>query len=226
MGLMTPQPAFHRVIPAQQSVKSEWILPYDEVQKILISAKTFVLSDCICRVQQDLAGHRHCEFPVRSCLSFSSKPRDPGPHDLSKEEAIAVLERFEEMGLVHTVSNVAQGVGYVCNCCGCCCGILRGITQFGIENSVAQANYFAVLDPDLCANCGICLGRCQVQAISFEGGRTSVDRARCIGCGLCVSGCPQHALILQLKPENEKIAPPQDFADWEHQRLQNRGLIE
>ncbi|MCX5971634.1 MAG: 4Fe-4S binding protein, partial [Coprothermobacterota bacterium] len=182
--------------------------------------------DCICRVQQDLTGHRQCEFPVRSCLSFSSQPRDSGPHDLSKEEAIAALERFEEMGLVHTVSNVAQGVGYVCNCCGCCCGILRGITQFGIENSVAQANYFVVHDPDICVGCGVCSGRCQVQAISSEGGRTSVDRTRCIGCGLCVSGCPQHALILQLKPESTRVTPPQDFADWEHQRLKNRGLIE
>jgi hypothetical protein len=28
-GIMKPQPALHRVIPAQRAAKSEWILPYD-----------------------------------------------------------------------------------------------------------------------------------------------------------------------------------------------------
>ena len=34
-GLMKLQPALHRVIPARGSVKSEWILPYDDVRAIL-----------------------------------------------------------------------------------------------------------------------------------------------------------------------------------------------
>ena len=69
-----------------------------------------------------------------------------------------------DIGLVHIVSNVMRVVGYVCNCCGCCCGILRGINVYGIENSVAQANYFAVIDPE-CLGCGTCVLRCQVHAI-------------------------------------------------------------
>ncbi len=40
----------------------------------------------------------------------------------SGKEALALLERSEQIGLVHTVSNVMEGVGYICNCCGCCCG--------------------------------------------------------------------------------------------------------
>ena len=66
---------------------------------------------------------------------------------ISHEEALAVLDEAERVGLVHTVSNVASGIGYVCNCCGCCCGLLRGINEWGIEHSVAQANYFAEIDP-------------------------------------------------------------------------------
>ena len=72
----------------------------------------------------------------------------------------------EQVGLVHTVSNVTEGVGYVCNCCGCCCGILRGITEWGIADSVAYANYYAVIEPEFCADCGTCIERCQVGAIS------------------------------------------------------------
>ena len=70
-GIMKPQPALHRVIPAQKAVKSELILPYDDVKAILLKSKTFRLRDCICRMQQDHIG-RKCDFPLRTCLSFSS----------------------------------------------------------------------------------------------------------------------------------------------------------
>jgi electron transport complex protein RnfB len=224
-GIMKPQPALHRVIPAQEAVKSEWILPYDDVHKILLSAKSFTLSDCICRRQQEHLGHRKCDFPVKACLSFSSREPSNGSSGLSKEEALAALDTFEATGLVHTVSNVADGVGYVCNCCGCCCGILRGITDFGIQESVACANYFATIDPAICLDCGICIERCQVHAITSAGGSSVVDRQRCIGCGLCVTGCPNHAAELQPKPKIEVVHPPTNFTDWEQQRLRNRGLI-
>ena len=224
-GIMGPQPALHRVIPAQGAVKSEWVLPYDDVRAILLAAKAFNVNDCICRIQQDKLGHK-CEFPLKMCLSFSENERTPKPGDISQAEALAILERSEEVGLVHTVSNVMKGVGYVCNCCGCCCGILRGITDWGVENSVAYANYYAVIDPEFCANCGNCIERCQVGAISEGDGVSVVDRARCIGCGLCVTGCPNEVARLERKPEAELVHPPKDFAAWEHERLHNRGLGE
>ncbi|RPH75571.1 hypothetical protein EHM76_01355, partial [bacterium] len=155
-GIMRPDPPLHRVIPAQGAVKSEWILPYDDVRAIISAAKTFSVQDCMCRVQQDQLGSRRCSFPLHNCLSFSAHGRPPLPGDISKEEALAVLEQTEEIGLVHTVSNVIQGVGYVCNCCGCCCGLLRGITDWGIEKSVAYANYFAAVDAGVCSGCGVC----------------------------------------------------------------------
>jgi ferredoxin len=128
------------------------------------------------------------------------------------------------MGLVHTVSNVMEGLGYVCNCCGCCCGILRGITDWGIENSVAYANYYSVIDADECLGCGICRKRCQVHAISEKDGVSVVDRKKCIGCGLCVTGCPNGVAKLEKKPQSEIVNPPADFEAWENERLRNRGL--
>ena len=224
VGIMKPQPALHRVIPAQQAVKSEWILPYDDVKKVLLSSKSFRLNDCICRMQQDHLGRR-CSFPLRTCLSFSTAERPPTLLDITKDEALAYLDKAEEMGLVHTVSNVMKGLGYVCNCCGCCCGILRGITDWGIENSVAQANYFAAIDPEKCLGCEKCVKRCQVHAVSKKNRVAEVDRKHCIGCGLCVTGCPSGAATLQRKPSAETIHPPPDFEAWEDQRLRDRGLI-
>ncbi len=223
-GIMGPQPALQRVIPARGAMKSEWILPYDDVRAILLAAKSFHIGDCICRLQRAQMDHP-CSYPTEVCLSFSSAERAFGPGSASQEEALALLDRVEELGLVHTVSNVAKGVGYVCNCCGCCCGILRGITAFGVRGSVAHANYYAVIPPEECLGCGTCIGRCQVAALSEQDGITVVDRERCIGCGLCVTGCPHQVAALQRKPEAEIVHPPADFAAWERERLKNRGLI-
>ncbi len=223
LGIMKPQPALHRVVPAGGSVKSEAILPYDDVRALLLEVKTFTVNECICRLQQEQLGER-CAYPTGVCLSFSGRERAPQPGDLTQAEALALLDMTEQVGLVHTVSNVAEGVGYVCNCCGCCCGILRGITDWGIADSVAFANYFAVIEPELCADCGTCIERCQVGAISGGDGFSVVDRSRCIGCGLCVSGCPNDAARLERKQEAEIVHPPKTFAEWEHQRLRNRAL--
>ncbi len=222
-GIMAPQPALHRVMPAQGAVKREWILSYEDVRALLLSAKAFHESECICREQQRILGDP-CRFPKSMCLSFSSAERSPWEGDITQEQALALLDRSEQIGLVHTVSNVMEGMGYICNCCGCCCGILRGITDFGIPNSVAYANYYAVIDPDVCVGCGDCQERCQVHAISEGDGVSVVDRARCIGCGLCVSGCPNDVARLERKPEAEFVHPPHDFGAWEQERLRNRGM--
>jgi electron transport complex protein RnfB len=222
--LMAPQPALHRTVPARAAVKSEWVLPYDDVRAILLEARSFTLGDCVCRVQQELLGSRRCDFPVRACLWFSKSEAAGRDDAVSQEEALAFLDEIEKIGLVHTVSNVQEGHGYVCNCCGCCCGLLRGINEWGIHDSVAQANYYAEIDQELCTACAVCFGRCQVNAISESDGGYVVDRALCIGCGLCVTGCADGAVTLRPKPPEEVVAPPPNFAAWEQQRLQDRGL--
>ena len=226
-GIMKPDPAIHRVVPAQNAVKSEWVLPYDDVREILLNAKTFRVNDCVCRKQQDQLG-RDCDFPLKMCLAYHSAQLPPTPDMISRDEALAVLDKAEDIGLVHTMSNVKNkslfmgDIGYICNCCGCCCAILRGINDWGIEKSVAQANYYAAIDAEQCTACGLCEQRCQVGAISGQDDGFIVDAKRCIGCGLCVTGCPSGAAMLHPKPSAEIIPPPLDLAEWEQQRLQNR----
>ena len=217
-AIMGLNPALHRVLPHQHTVKTEWILPYEDVRSILLSAKTFHVEACICRKEQSLMGHQ-CKFPMETCLSFSNQERPSQPGDLTQEEALKFLDWSEEIGLVHTASNVINDLWYICNCCGDCCGILRGINDWGIANSVAASNYFAVIDADSCSGCGICIDRCQVHAISELDGISVVDLGRCIGCGLCVSGCTNDAVRLERKPEGERVIPPVNFKAWEEARL-------
>ena len=224
-GIMKYSPALHRVVPAQDAVKREYILPYDKIVPLIERSEYFELRDCVCRKQQELLDKRKCDFPLDMCMIFIPVKRPPGPHSITKEQALDALRRAEEVGLVHTVANVAEGVYYVCNCCGCCCGILRGITEFGIESSVARANYLAVVDPDVCRGCGVCADRCQINAITLMDGVAVVDESLCIGCGLCSTTCESDAMHLERKPNASIVAPPADRREWGGQRLRNRGLL-
>ncbi|MDD4860274.1 MAG: 4Fe-4S binding protein [Dehalococcoidales bacterium] len=222
-GIMKLQPALHRVIPHHGSVKTEEILPYDDVRSLLLQSKSFGVRECICRKQHNLTHTEKCKFPTNNCLNFSASERLNDPHAITQTDALRILDEAEKVGLVHTVSNNQRGVGYVCNCCGCCCNILGGITKLGIAKSVAVANYLAVVSIDSCTSCGICAERCQVAAVKVDN-TASVDRARCIGCGLCVTGCPSDAIHLQRKPEAEIVHPPDNYRAWEEARLKGRGL--
>ena len=60
---MSPQPAIHRVVPAHSALKSEWILPYEDVRAILLGASSVRIVDCVCRLQQDQLGRRAATSP-------------------------------------------------------------------------------------------------------------------------------------------------------------------
>jgi H+/Na+-translocating ferredoxin:NAD+ oxidoreductase subunit B len=223
-GMMQPRPAIHRVLPARGAVDLEWVLPYDDVRTILQGAESFRLERCACRVQQEEIHQRQCDFPLDACLWFSYEPAGDVETSISREAALTALDEAERVGLVHTVSNVASKVGYVCNCCGCCCALLRGINEWGVEGSVAHANYVAEIDITLCSTCGTCVQRCQVGAIVTGTDTRTVAPGRCIGCGLCVTGCPTGAAKLRRKPPDEIVTPPATLEAWEHMRLAARGL--
>lgn len=222
-GIMRYEPNTNRVAPAHRAFKTEVILPYDDVRELMLQAKSFQLRDCICRKQQDLIGARKCDFPIRNCLSFFAAELPVEPNTITQKEALELLDQAEEIGMVHTVANQANGFFWLCNCCGCCCAMLRGINELGIQHSVARANYYAVVDPQECKSCGTCEDRCQVNAVSVDDVAT-IDVAKCIGCGVCVSGCPNEALSLNLVPDAEIITPPENYKAWEQERLRNRGL--
>ena len=222
-GIMKPQPAIHRTVPVMEADEMEWILPYDNVLKIIEKAEVFHVNECICRKQKEVLGEG-CDAPTHNCLSFTTVKREMKPGDITKEEAIRLLQEAEDAALIHSVSNVVDGLHYICNCCGCCCGILRGITEWGIENTMARANYEATVKADDCIGCEICLDRCQVSAITMIDGIAVIDRNKCLGCGLCVTTCASEAIKLIPRPAEEQTTPPDNFGDWEQQRLKNRNM--
>lgn len=222
-------PPLHRVIPIEETVPTGIeIAPYDQVSRLLETARSFGVRDCICRVQRRLAG-RGCNHPVENCLVFSHLENafaemEDEIRPLSREEAFQVLKEARDAGLVHTVNNVQDRHGYICNCCTCSCGLLRGISEFGILNAVARSAFLSQVDEALCTGCEECVDRCPFGALEVPDGLCRVNAMRCMGCGQCVLACPAEALHLHPRPLKEVILPPRDRTEWMVQRAKERGL--
>jgi Na+-translocating ferredoxin:NAD+ oxidoreductase subunit B len=225
--VMAAVPSVHRVIPIDQAVRVDMeIHPYESAAEIVEHNEAWAVIDCICRKQKALIGEP-CDHPVDVCLSFSTTPgafdRVPGMTVLTKEQAHAVLRRSAEAGLVHTAGNSQEGLTYICNCCTCSCGILRGISELGMANAVARSAFVNAVDESLCQGCGICEDACQFEALTVEDSAI-VNAFRCVGCGVCVLACPEGALVLVRRPEDEVLPPPLTEDDWRRDRAAARGI--
>jgi Fe-S-cluster-containing hydrogenase component 2 len=224
-------PALARVVPVNAPIdKRGEIFAYEDVKKMIADAQSFHIHECICRKERWLTGHE-CSQPLEVCLSFSARPNSPGDfslggRDISKEEAFSILEDAERRGLVHSAFyNTQTGHFGLCNCCPCCCGLLRGIRELGAPHLLARSDYVAHIDPAACSGCGICaVDRCPVGAIDEDNGAYRVAAERCIGCGLCATACPAGSITLVQRPDSERSLPPENILVWLYQRAQNRGI--
>jgi electron transport complex protein RnfB len=227
-GIALPAPAVGRVIPVEEAVPFDLeIFPYERATDLIEGAKAWGVRDCICRVQQHLIG-KGCEHQIKNCLSLAPIEglfdHSEITHAITKEEALRILHEAEEAGLVHTTGNYQDGLFYICNCCTCCCGILRGVAEFDIPTAIAHSDFRAVVDADLCIGCGDCVERCPFGALAVPEDICEVDNARCVGCGVCAVVCPADALHLERRPEEEALSLPADIKDWMAQRAEKRGI--
>jgi electron transport complex protein RnfB len=219
------QPPFHRVVPVQESVKADIsIAPFESAAGIISRAAAWGVTDCICRKQTALIG-RPCPHPVEACMILSSTPGAfhgrKGVRELTQPEALALLRSVAEAGLVHSVSNTREGNWYICNCCTCSCGILRGMAESGIASVIAHSGFVCRVDESACSACGVCTERCPFGAITVDG-TARVDAIRCAGCGVCTVECPNDALTLVRRGEGEIPLPPLDEATWRRERMEWR----
>ncbi len=212
-----------RVIPIQETVDAQQtVLAFEEVTGYLRDAKYISVQDCACRVSKG-----GCDAPVDVCmaLGYSAKylvDRDMG-RLIGLEEALTVLERARDAGLVHMTSNTRNKVDFICNCCSCCCGLMGTVTQLGGSAMDIASNFHAVVDVENCLACGICDDACPVRAITIED-MAEVDEALCIGCGVCVTQCPEDALALVRRAVTHE--PPMDHEAWLNQVAAEKGREE
>ena len=221
------KPQFHRVIPVDETVDVDMeVLPYESVTSLIDQANSWGVLDCICRQQKALIGEA-CDHPVEVCMVFNERPDtfdgNPVIRALDREGAYAVMRIATEAGLVHSISNKQDGHQYICNCCTCSCGILRGMAEMGVANVVARSPFVSTVDEDLCTKCEICSDYCQFDAITYQE-IAVVDRNRCVGCGLCALHCPDEAMTLERRPSEEVLPVPETLTDWRMDRAAARGI--
>jgi Na+-translocating ferredoxin:NAD+ oxidoreductase subunit B len=186
-----------RVVPVGEALDlTTRIHPYEEVAHLIDEAAYIALAACACRVSVGA-----CDAPRDVCLVFEATGRflvERGyAREIGREEAMKVLDQAEEAGLVHTSGNSQDRAAFICNCCPCCCTILRGLTQLRLPHAFAPSGFQAMVNPEVCNGCGICAEeRCPVGAVVLSDDRAVVTAGSCIGCGLCVTACPTEALSL------------------------------
>jgi electron transport complex protein RnfB len=220
---------FLRTIPIQQSVDvTQHIAAFEDAVAMLRQKDLIVVTDCICRKKTETVD-KSCGKPLEACFMFGSMgqyylDREMG-RKIDPEEAIAILTKCREAGLV-TQPATSQNPSGMCNCCGDCCGVLRALNRHPKPAEIAFSNYQAAVDGAECLGCAACLDRCQMNALSLNGeGQSRVNLDRCIGCGLCVTTCPSGAMKLTPKAENQLRVPPASSAEQMMRLLQTRGMI-
>ncbi len=227
---LSNKPQLMQVIPIESEIKGgQETLPYEKVSNIIENSQSMMYFDCICKKEKNLMDDP-CDRPMQVCTGFAPVPGlfDDHPYGktMTKEEAYTLLNKAEEEGLVHLTWNIKNGHFFICNCCSCCCNVLKGINEMDIDASkVINSHYFAEINPDECSACGVCADeRCQVNAIEETDDIYHVITKKCIGCGLCVTTCPGEAISLIRKPEDQIEVPPDDELEWYKKRAQLRGM--
>jgi NAD-dependent dihydropyrimidine dehydrogenase PreA subunit len=218
---------FLRPIPIHEAIDGrQKVAPFDDAREILKSTKLIVVAPCICRRGRELLGGS-CGKPGEACFMFGSMAQFYLDNDLGRQvtadEAIRILEECHEAGLV-TQPSTAQNPAGMCNCCGDCCEVLKSVKAMPRPADFVLTNYFISVDGDACTGCGLCLDRCQMEALDLDGDAVRVELARCIGCGLCVTTCPSDALRLERKAEGYCRVPPATPAEQMLELARKRGF--
>jgi Na+-translocating ferredoxin:NAD+ oxidoreductase RNF subunit RnfB len=193
------------------------VLDWEKASDVIQSAKVVGLSLCACRHK---ASHldKACAAPMKTCLTFNNGAEmliKKGMAERSSiNEAMAVLEQCKQAGLAQIADNVQRSVGFMCNCCGCCCGMFQAIRTFDIRNAVVTSNWLAQIHHDQCSGCGLCVKACPVDAIALEKSaaksKAVCDPSLCLGCGVCYLAC-KRGCISMARRQQQVMVPETTF---------------
>jgi Pyruvate/2-oxoacid:ferredoxin oxidoreductase delta subunit len=190
------------------------IVPSQRVEELIAKFDEIAVGHCFCRHYKDLSGSPCKQTDDReTCFTFGKSAKftlEQGfARMITKEEALKILKRAEEAGLVHKAYHpnfdISKDETSICNCCRCCCGNAVDSMFVPITNST---NFLAVVNEDLCIGCGKCVKECHTYAAYLDDNKKARRKEDlCIGCGVCAHFCPQNAISML---EGERIVriPP------------------
>ncbi|MBR4548495.1 MAG: FAD-dependent oxidoreductase [Oscillospiraceae bacterium] len=165
-----------RVIPVESAIKDiPNVHDYEKLSYYLNKYDTFCVSPCSCRASRtsinDGCGHLAEEQCLQMGKGAEHYIRTGRARQITREEALEIIQRAEENGLMHDIPNIEEAgeSAAICNCCACACFGLRVGLMFGARDAI-RSNFVA-----------------------------EVDEAKCVACAQCVEVCPANALRLGQK---------------------------
>lgn len=212
------------------------VLDYERASEVARTATHRAVGVCYCRHKMHHLG-RACDAPMDNCLTFNSVADSLSRHGIARAidvpEALDILQKAREGDLVQFGENVRERVGFICNCCGCCCEAMLAAKRFAMLAPVHTTNYLPVIETEACNGCGKCVDVCPVEAMELVSAcdpvkkrrrKARVDEALCLGCGVCVRHCPEQGIRLTVRPE--RVVTPLNSAHKAVLMAIERGMLQ
>ncbi|MRR18348.1 MAG: 4Fe-4S dicluster domain-containing protein, partial [Deltaproteobacteria bacterium] len=199
-----------RTSPHLAAILPEYVVDtYDNMRHFITHTREPLhVANCVCKQGEALIGkpcRRTDTYEVCVLIGETGYAARGRARRISKEECLALLDMAEKKGMVLQPGN-SKKPNVICICCGCCCGVLTTAKKQPRPARFFATNYFARIDSASCTGCGVCVKRCQMEAMIQDDRIFRVDPDRCIGCGLCVTTCKPGAARLIKK--NNRTVPP------------------
>ena len=124
---------------------------------------------CSCRRSESIQGRGSGDVKADWCVGvgeFADYLTETGKgRSITKEEALAIFQRAEDLGYVHQITNIdgENKVFGMCNCAPGVCYALRTSQLFNTPN-MSRSAYIAHVDKEKCVACGKCVEVCPAGA--------------------------------------------------------------
>ena len=160
------------VIPVEKAIPAEsQSLPIEHLSHWLKKYEGHIgVSVCSCRKQQRIRGEGSGDIEAEWCIGvgdFADYCRETNHgRDITYEEAMEILQKAEDRGYVHQITNIdgENKIFGICNCAVGVCNALRTSQLFNTPNLSASA-YVAESDGEKCVACGKCVETCPAGAV-------------------------------------------------------------
>lgn len=161
------------VIPVERAIEAEnqsidiehishWLRKYDG---------KYAVGLCSCRAGREINGEATGDDPRGWCIGvgdmadYAAQTYKDG-HYATYDEVMEVLQRAEDNGFVHQITNIdgQDKIFAICNCNMDTCHALRTSQLFNTPN-LSRSAYCAHVDAEACVACGRCVEHCPAGAL-------------------------------------------------------------